>query len=67
MKQRQCANCHKMFILTEKTACFMTCPDCRRPYKGKRKVPIFRTNSGYSGWDEGGNSWDNAVSRIEGD
>lgn len=68
--ERKCVNCGKVFLVTEETSCFITCFSCRRPISKKsekqRKVPIFRTNKSHGGWEEGGNSWDNTINRIEG-
>ena len=67
-KERKCAACGMMFVVTEDTSCFSTCSGCRRPDKGskRRKAVVFRhVNNGHGGWQEGSPGWDNAVNRIE--
>ena len=68
--ERICPRCHCTFRVTEATACFLTCPKCRRPDKGgkRRKIKEWPKNDGFGTagrWDAGGNEWDDAVRTIE--
>ena len=68
--ERICPRCHGTFRVTEATACFLTCPKCRRPDKGgkRRKIKEWPENDGFGTagrWDAGGNEWDDAIRTIE--
>jgi hypothetical protein len=69
IEERVCPRCGRKFLVSEDTACFQTCPKCRRPDKRPRHVPRFGEDDDFDDaavWQEGDNEWDDAVRLLEG-